>query len=103
MARPTNRKEWLEKFLYLAGANKPARQFRTQLGIKLSAIPSEISKLSQYKAELDKIKEDELKTTSKKKKPKYKQPKLPEDYLAITHASSFGTGSGDITIVPASG
>ena len=49
------RKEWLEKFIWLANQNKPARDFRTKLSIRMPDIPSEIKKLGVYMAELQDI------------------------------------------------
>ncbi len=49
------RKKWLEKFIWLADRNKPARDFRTKLGIRFADIPKEIKKLGKYREELQDI------------------------------------------------
>ncbi len=49
------RREWLEKFIWLADRNKPARDFRTKIGIRFADIPNEIKKLGKYREELEDI------------------------------------------------
>lgn len=68
MARPANRKEWLELFLELTDRNRPAREFRLKLGIKLPELGENIQNISQIRRELAEINVAETKIKKKKKK-----------------------------------
>ena len=55
MGRPANRKEWLETFFELADGNKPARMFRTRLGIKTADLGKCIASIDALRRELEAI------------------------------------------------
>ena len=89
MAKPTTRKEWLEKFFELFETNSRARLFRTQLGIPLSHVPAHVTpeRLAAYK--------EELRVLTETEKPKPKKAKKTKN-----SDTSFDFGAN---IVPASG
>lgn len=65
MARPANRKEWLEKFLWLADRNRPAREFRTQLGIRIPDLSRLVGGIGGLRTELSEIYSKEAKELAK--------------------------------------
>lgn len=55
MARPKDRKEWLETFLWLADRNRPAREFRSRLGLKTTVLSKAIKNIVSMRQELKDI------------------------------------------------
>lgn len=60
-----DRKEWLEKFLWLCNENRPAREFR-RLGIHPTKVKEHIAKIGDYSSELDAIYDYERKVQERK-------------------------------------
>ena len=85
MSRPSTRKEWLETFLWLADRNRPAREFRNKLGVRIPDLKKHISAINSYRNELNalyvKEKTDKRKLQNRVKsnhKKKSKKTNLPE-------------------------
>lgn len=93
MARPVNRKEWLETFLWLADRNRPAREFRLKLGIKLPNLSSAIKSINAFRDELEQL------YVSDKTKKSISKKIRPELYIDDDSRLEFSNGP----IVPASG
>lgn len=70
MARPTNRREWLESFLWLVDRNRPAREFRTKLGIKTPELAKKIADVGALRSELQMIYDVDKVKVSKVSEPK---------------------------------
>ena len=49
------RKQWLEKFLWLADQNRPAREYRSTMGISFVKLKIHIAALQAYREELAEI------------------------------------------------
>ncbi len=55
MARPADRREFLETFLWLVDRNRPAREFRFKLGLKTPALAKAIKNIAGMRQELQDI------------------------------------------------